>query len=167
MFQQFWTRAFIAVQPLHYGQYLWTGSVNFSLSVLHCLMGMMACVLTFSGLVIWVLKNPINTSSRLVLGGCSGLIFASTCLIPIAIFSALSPILPFFGIWLITLLFYSFYPQAIKLTFLILTISSVVLFISVFSHLFITHAALWWVSCALLISAVFYFLIGLFLLKRA
>lgn len=165
--QQFWTRAFIAVQPLHYGQYLWTGSANFSLSVLHCLMGMMACVLTFSGLVIWVLKKPINISSRLVLGGCSGLIFASTCLIPIAIFSALSPILPFFGVWLITLLFYFSYPQVIKLTFLILTISSVVLFISVFSHLFITHAALWWVSCALLISAVFYFLMGLFLLKRA
>lgn len=164
--QAFWTRAFIAVQPVHYGQYLWTGSANFSLSVLHYLMGMMACVLTFSGLVIWILKKPINISSRLVLGSCIGLIFASTCLIPIAIFSALSPILPFFGVWLITLLFYFLYPQVIKLTFLILTISSVVLFISVFSHLFITHAALWWVSCALLISAVFYFLMGLFLLKR-
>ncbi|CRL62573.1 PepSY-associated TM helix domain-containing protein [Proteus vulgaris] len=164
--QQFWTRAFIAIQPLHYGQYLWAGSADFSLSVLHCLMGMMACVLTFSGLVIWVLKKPINISSRLVLGSCSGLIFASTCLLPFAIFSALSPILPFFGVWLITLLFYFFYPQVIQLTFLILTISSVVLFISVFSHLFITHAALWWISCALLISAIFYFLIGLFLLKR-
>lgn len=164
--QAFWTRAFIAVQPLHYGQYLWTGAANFSLSVLHYLMGMMACVLTFSGLVIWILKKPINISSRLVLGSCIGLIFASTCLIPIAIFSALSPILPFFGVWLITLLFYFLYPQVIKLTFLILTISSVVLFISVFSHLFITHAALWWVSCALLISAVFFFLMGLFLLKR-
>lgn len=165
--QAFWTRAFIAVQPVHYGQYLWTGSASFSLSVLHCLMGMMACVLTFSGLVIWILKNPINISSRLVLGGCSGLIFASTCLIPIAIFSALSPILPFFSIWLITLLFYSFYSQVIQLTFLILTISSAILLMSVFSHLFITDASLWWISCALLISAIFYFLIGLFLLKRA
>lgn len=165
--QAFWTRAFIAVQPLHYGQYLWTGAVNFSLSVLHCLMGMMACVLTFSGLVIWILKKPINISSRLVLGSCIGLIFASTCLIPIAIFSALSPILPFFSIWLITLLFYSFYSQVIRLTFFILTLSSVVLLISVFSHLLITHAFLWWISCALLISAIFYFLIGLFLLKKA
>lgn len=165
--QQFWTRAFIAVQPLHYGQYLWTGAANFSLSVLHCLMGMMACVLTFSGLVIWILKKPINISSRLVLGSCIGLIFASTCLIPIAIFSALSPILPFFSIWLITLLFYSFYSQVIRLTFFILTLSSVVLLISVFSHLLITHAFLWWISCALLISAIFYFLIGLFLLKKA
>ncbi|WP_311753764.1 PepSY-associated TM helix domain-containing protein [Proteus columbae] len=165
--QQFWTRTFIAVQPLHYGQYLWTGSANFSLSALHCLMGMMACVLTFSGLVIWLLKKPINISSRLVLGSCIGLIFASTCLIPIAIFSALSPILSFFSIWLITLLFYSFYLQVIQLTFLILTLSSAILLISVFSHLFITHASLWWISCALLISAIFYFLIGLFLLKRA
>ncbi|WP_368882086.1 PepSY-associated TM helix domain-containing protein [Proteus mirabilis] len=165
--QQFWTRAFIAVQPLHYGQYLWAGSSSFVLLALHCLMGMMACVLTFSGLMIWVLKRPINISSRLVLGSCIGLIFASTCLIPIAIFSALSPILPFFSIWLITLLFYSFYSQVIQLTFLILTISSAILLMSVFSHLFITHASLWWISCALLISAIFYFLIGLFLLKRA
>lgn len=165
--QAFWTRAFIAVQPVHYGQYLWTGSASFSLSVLHCLMGMMACALTFSGLVIWILKKPINISSRLVLGSCIGLIFTSTCLIPIAIFSALSPMLPFFSIWLITLLFYSFYSQVIQLTFFILTISSAVLLMSVFSHLFITDASLWWISCALLISAIFYFLIGLFLLKRA
>lgn len=165
-YQQFWTRAFIAVQPVHYGQYQWTGTARISLIVFHFMMGLAACLLTYSGLVIWCLRNPFTFSSRLVIGSCTSLIFSSVLLLPMAIFSALPPILSFFSIWGVTLLFYFFYQHIIRLTVFILVASGSVLLISALSHLAITGATLWWVSCALLISAVFCFLISLFLLKK-
>ncbi|WP_147458560.1 PepSY domain-containing protein, partial [Pseudomonas aeruginosa] len=56
--QQFWTRSFIAVQPLHYGQYKWTGKASFTLTIIHFFMGLAACLLCFSGLILWIFKKP-------------------------------------------------------------------------------------------------------------
>lgn len=86
--QGFWTRAFIAIQPLHFGQYLWLGSGwAASLRGLHLGMGLAACLLCASGLFLWGQRRAANPRWNAVLlprmaeGVCGGLTVAAASLL--------------------------------------------------------------------------------------
>ncbi|QXO42879.1 PepSY domain-containing protein [Morganella morganii] len=110
--QGIWTRAFIAVQPLHYGQYTWLAGAAPWLSALHFLAGFAACLLTLSGLSLRALNAPDSLSSRLTIGLCGGPVLACTVLLLSAWFSPLSAPAVFPAVWLITVFFHPFVPVA-------------------------------------------------------
>lgn len=83
----FWLRAFIAVQPLHFARYGWSGSAGGSLRALHFLMGVAACVLCATGLVLWIERRHAQRDARartlaaLGAGVCGGLVLAGGVLL--------------------------------------------------------------------------------------
>jgi hypothetical protein len=83
-----WTRAFIAVQPLHFADYTWLGGDWSSwLRGLHLMTGLLACLLSASGLYLWGLRRQRATIwsavvlPRLVEGVCGGLVVAASLLL--------------------------------------------------------------------------------------
>lgn len=88
-----WTRAFIAVQPLHFAQYRWLASPwSEILRTLHLLMGLAATVLCASGLLLWQQRRQAAFSERpiqalclrMTEGACGGLVLAATVLLAAA-----------------------------------------------------------------------------------
>lgn len=84
----FWTRAFIAIQPLHFGEYLWLGSGWAALlHSLHLAVGLLACLLCASGLYLWGQRRRAQTHwnvavfSRVAEGVCGGLTVAAALLL--------------------------------------------------------------------------------------
>lgn len=83
-----WTRAFIAVQPLHFADYTWLGS-GWSgwFRGLHLTAGLLACLLCVSGLHLWGQRRQTSSSwsrvaiPRLVEGSCGGLAAAAGILL--------------------------------------------------------------------------------------
>ncbi|MGP9652837.1 PepSY-associated TM helix domain-containing protein [Halomonas sp. AOP35-4E-18] len=83
-----WTRAFIAIQPLHFADYLWLGSgLAAWLSGLHLAMGLSACLLCASGLHLWGQRRKASISKyasilpQLAEGVCGGLVAAAAMLL--------------------------------------------------------------------------------------
>lgn len=84
----FWTRAFIAVQPLHFAQYDWLGSSWGSvMRSVQLLMGLAASVLCASGLFLWQRRREKVQRDRGVpwlrvsQGLCVGLVAATAMLL--------------------------------------------------------------------------------------
>ncbi|WP_431824568.1 PepSY-associated TM helix domain-containing protein [Burkholderia sp. F1] len=83
----FWLRAFIAVQPLHFARYDWTGLAGGALRALHFLMGLGACALCATGLHLWIERRQAqgDRSARalaaLGVGVCGGLVLAGGALL--------------------------------------------------------------------------------------
>ncbi|MGV4897679.1 PepSY-associated TM helix domain-containing protein, partial [Burkholderia pseudomallei] len=77
-----WLRAFIAVQPLHVARYGWAGTAGGGLRALHFLMGVAACVLCATGLLLWIERRHAHGDARaralaaLGAGVCGGLVLA-------------------------------------------------------------------------------------------
>jgi len=82
----FWLRAFIAIQPLHFAQYAWAPATNLWYG-LHLLMGMAACILTATGLFLWIrrhcAKQPraAQLLAALAVGVCAGLMLSASLLL--------------------------------------------------------------------------------------
>ncbi|MGV4702728.1 PepSY-associated TM helix domain-containing protein, partial [Burkholderia pseudomallei] len=82
-----WLRAFIAVQPLHVARYGWAGTAGGGLRALHFLMGVAACVLCATGLLLWIERRHAHGDARaralaaLGAGVCGGLVLAGGVLL--------------------------------------------------------------------------------------
>ena len=84
--QSLWVRAFIANQPLHFGQYQWAGEAYVPLRFFHFCMGVASCLLIISGLYLWSNRHQHATKSQwllkhLSLGICGGLVVATGVLL--------------------------------------------------------------------------------------
>ncbi|RQR50858.1 PepSY domain-containing protein [Burkholderia sp. Bp9126] len=83
----FWLRAFIAVQPLHFARYGWAGAAGDALRMLHFLMGLGACALCATGLVLWAGRRlpaadpHARVLAALGVGVCGGLVLAGGVLL--------------------------------------------------------------------------------------
>lgn len=151
--QGIWTRAFIAVQPLHYGQYTWLAGAAPWLSALHFLAGFAACLLTLSGLSLRALNAPDSLSSRLTIGLCGGLVLTCTVLLLSAWFSPLSAPAVFPAVWLITVFFTLFYPSLSRALMLICLFCAAGSAFAALVHLFSCAGAQWYTDAALLLTA--------------
>ncbi|QPE18330.1 PepSY domain-containing protein [Providencia rettgeri] len=97
--QGFWTRAFIAIQPLHYGQYQWLPKVSNTLSYLHFIAGLSGLILVSVGLAMWCWKRMHSLAARFIVGCCGGLLLSACVLLAVMPwFTALLPI-HFFMVW--------------------------------------------------------------------
>jgi len=82
----FWLRAFIAIQPLHFAHYEWSPAASVWHG-LHVWMGIAACVLTATGLYLWIrryrAKQPRMTRllAALAIGVCAGLVLGASLLL--------------------------------------------------------------------------------------
>ncbi|HGN1706016.1 TPA: PepSY-associated TM helix domain-containing protein [Providencia rettgeri] len=94
-----WTRAFIAIQPLHYGQYQWLSKIDNTLSTLHFLAGVSALLLVSSGLGMWCWRRMNSLASRLIVGSCGGLLFATSVLLASMPWALLQQPEEFFILW--------------------------------------------------------------------
>ncbi|MCB6145568.1 PepSY domain-containing protein [Providencia rettgeri] len=68
--QGIWTRAFIAIQPLHYGQYQWLPKISNTLSYLHFIAGLSGLILISVGLAMWCWKKNHSLAARFIVGSC-------------------------------------------------------------------------------------------------
>ncbi len=96
--QGIWTRAFIAIQPLHYGQYQWLPKISNTLSYLHFIAGVSGLILVSVGLAIWCWKRNYSLAARFIVGSCGGLLLSACALLAlIPWFTALLPMHFFMG----------------------------------------------------------------------
>lgn len=97
--QHFWTRAFIAIQPLHYGQYQWLPKIDNTLSILHFIAGLSGLLLVSAGLAMWCWRRKSSLAARFIVGTCGGLLLSTSTLLITMPWSA--PIQPayFFMVW--------------------------------------------------------------------
>ncbi|HBR1111513.1 TPA: PepSY domain-containing protein [Klebsiella pneumoniae] len=94
-----WTRAFIAVQPLHYGQYAWLPQAEAAVSAMHFLTGFGAATLALSGLVLWCLRQPQHRAARFITGVCCGLTVAGSLLLAARPLASFPAAWLFWGMW--------------------------------------------------------------------
>lgn len=94
-----WTRSFIAIQPLHYGQYQWLPKLDTVLSTLHFLAGISALLLVSSGLGMWCWRQMNSLASRLIVGSCAGLLLATSVLLSSMPWAFLQQPADFFMLW--------------------------------------------------------------------
>ena len=97
--QALWTRAFIAIQPLHYGQYQWLSDFETWLSVMHFIAGLGACMLAASGLAMWCWRRSHMLSARFMAGSCGGLLLTACLLLATMPFSSPQAPVYFFACW--------------------------------------------------------------------
>lgn len=96
--QGIWTRAFIAIQPLHYGQYQWLPKISNTLSYLHFTAGLSGLILVSVGLAMWCWKRMHSLAARFIIGSCGGLLLSACALLALMPwFTALIPIHFFLG----------------------------------------------------------------------
>lgn len=96
--QGIWTRAFIAIQPLHYGQYQWLPKISNTLSYLHFTAGVSGLILVSVGLAMWCWKRNHSLAARFIVGSCGGLLLSACALLAaVPWFTALLPIHFFLG----------------------------------------------------------------------
>ncbi len=160
--QGFWTRAFIAIQPLHYGQYQWLPSIAGLMGIMHFIAGFSACLLTATGLAIWSWKRPDALISRVFVGVCGGLVAAAALLLLSALIPDQASTRLFFSLWGLCIVLVLFNPSVHLSLIVICLISAVALLIAAIHHL-ISHLS---INDLWLISNVDFTLIfsGLFLL---
>lgn len=94
-----WTRAFIAVQPVHYGQYQWWPQAENIATRLHFIAGIGALLLVSTGLAMWCWRRMEMLSARVIVGSCGGLLFASSALLALAPWSFMLSSFAFFLCW--------------------------------------------------------------------
>lgn len=152
--QGLWTRAFIAIQPLHYGQYSWLAAGAPGMSALHFLAGFAACLLTLSGLAMRALKAPDSLAYRLTMGLCSGVLPAGITLLLSTWFSPLSAPAVFPVVWLITVFFTLFYSSLSRALLFISLLSAAGLLAASLMHLSVSGGAQWYTDAALLLTAL-------------
>lgn len=124
-----WLRAFIAVQPLHFGHYQWLGEGWSSLlRGLHLIMGLGASLLCASGLYLWLQRRGSTASGRVLVllrlshGICAGLVAAAGILLlvlqlaPPAMLAGPWPGRVFVGVWLAAVLAASLLPRRLLLS---------------------------------------------------
>ncbi|WP_272536624.1 PepSY-associated TM helix domain-containing protein [Providencia sp. PROV182] len=96
--QGIWTRAFIAIQPLHYGQYQWLPKISNTLSYLHFIAGLSGLILISVGLAMWCWKRNHSLAARFIVGSCGGLLLSACALLAaVPWFTSLLPIHFFIG----------------------------------------------------------------------
>ena len=133
--QDFWTRAFIAIQPLHYGQYQWLPSIAGLMGVLHFIAGFSACILTATGLAMWSWRRPNRLISRLFVGVCGGLVTAASLLLLSSLMPDKASLTLFFALWGLSFIAVLLNPY-VRISLIILClISAIALLVAAINHL--------------------------------
>lgn len=161
--QSFWTRAFIAIQPLHYGQYEWLSEWKQALSITHFLAGFFACLLTLSGLALWCSRHIESLAARIICGLCGGLILAAAFLLASRFWADLPHLILFSSIWIATTLFSILMTNLYKTLFVITICSGLLLLITAVSDLFISQMQFIKIDSALLLCSFLLLFISAFL----
>ncbi|AIN65065.1 MULTISPECIES: PepSY-associated TM helix domain-containing protein [Providencia] len=126
----FWTRAFISIQPLHYGQYQWLPNVETLFSVLHFIAGFSGCVLVASGLAMWCWRHAASRIAGGIVGCCGGLLLSVSALLVVMSLSLTLPISAFFLCWGGIFILCLVIKNARKMLILIAALSTLLFFIA-------------------------------------
>lgn len=126
--QSVWTRAFIAVQPVHYGQYQWWSQGENLASTLHFMAGIGALILVSAGLAMWCWRRVETLSARFIVGSCGGLLLASSLLLALAPWPLLLSSSFFFLCWATCLLLCLLYKNVRASLAMICVLSASLLF---------------------------------------
>ncbi|WP_273803226.1 PepSY-associated TM helix domain-containing protein [Providencia rettgeri] len=126
--QSVWTRAFIAVQPVHYGQYQWWSQGENLASTLHFMAGIGALILVSAGLAMWCWRRVETLSARFIVGSCGGLLLASSLLLALAPWPLLLSSSSFFLCWATCLLLCLLYKNVRASLAMICVLSASLLF---------------------------------------
>ncbi|MFD1093431.1 PepSY-associated TM helix domain-containing protein [Providencia vermicola] len=138
--QSGWTRAFIAVQPVHYGQYQWWPQGENLASIVHFLAGIGALVLVSAGLAMWCWRRMETVFARFIVGGCGGLLLASSVLLALAPWPLLLSSYSFFLCWAACLLLCLLYKN-VRASLAIICLLSASLLFAAFIASSVSHLA--------------------------
>ncbi|EMN4130086.1 MULTISPECIES: PepSY-associated TM helix domain-containing protein [Providencia] len=153
--QAFWTRAFISIQPLHYGQYQWLPKLGMVLSVLHFIAGFSGCVLVASGLAMWCWRHSDSPISGVIVGCCGGLLLSTSGLLVVMSLSFALPMRVFFLFWGAIWVMCMVVKHRRQMLILIASLSALLFFIALACSLWQQPAYLTRINFILLFCGVF------------
>ena len=151
----FWIRGFIAIQPLHYGQYQWLPNAEKILSVMHFIAGLSACLLVASGLAMWCWRKMNSLSASFIVASCGGLVLSASLLLMLMPFNlSLQPI-HFFLIWGSTVLVGTVIKNARLTLIYLMALIALILMVSFISSFWLQTTPFSRVDITLLIGGLF------------
>lgn len=153
--QAFWTRAFISIQPLHYGQYQWLPHIESFLSAMHFIAGFSGCVLVASGLAMWCWRRATLRISGLIVGCCGGLLLSISTLLMLMSLSLSISMSLFFLFWGSSVLVCITINNARRMLILIAALSASLLLTAFIFSLWLQPASFSHIDFALLLSGLF------------